>query len=90
MASPRLFDAALGNEYIHIVEHLCFMVTATIFWWPVLAPLPECRISPLWTQVYLLGGAMANSLLGIWLTFAPDGPLCAVPASRTTRCTSAR
>jgi cytochrome c oxidase assembly factor CtaG len=24
-------------------------------------------------QVYLLGGAMANSLLGIWLTFAPAG-----------------
>jgi cytochrome c oxidase assembly factor CtaG len=70
---PWLFDAALGNEYIHILEHLCFMVTATIFWWPVLAPLPQCRISPLWTQVYLLGGAMANSLLGIWLTFAPAG-----------------
>jgi cytochrome c oxidase assembly factor CtaG len=70
---PRLFDAALGNEYIHIVEHLCFMVTATIFWWPVLAPLPRCRISPLWAQVYLLGGTMANSLLGIWLTFAPEG-----------------
>jgi putative membrane protein len=70
---PRLFDAALGNEYVHIAEHLCFMVTATIFWWPVLAPLPQCRISPLWMQVYLLGGAMANSLLGIWLTFAPEG-----------------
>jgi len=27
---PRLFDAALGNEYIHIVRHLCFMTTATI------------------------------------------------------------
>ncbi len=70
---PRLFDAALGNEYVHIAEHLCFMVTATIFWWPVLAPLPQCRMSPLWTQVYLVGGAMANSILGIWLTFAPEG-----------------
>jgi cytochrome c oxidase assembly factor CtaG len=70
---PRLFDAALGNEYIHIVEHLCFMATATIFWWPIFAPLPDCRISPLWAELYLLGGAMANSLLGIWLTFAPAG-----------------
>jgi cytochrome c oxidase assembly factor CtaG len=70
---PWLFDAALGNEYVHIAEHLCFMVTATIFWWPVLAPLPQCRISPLGAQVYLLGGAMANSLLGIWLTFARPG-----------------
>jgi len=68
---PRLFDAALGNEYIHIAEHLCFMVTATIFWWPVLAPLPQSRIAPLPTQLYLLGGAIASGLLGIWLTFAP-------------------
>ena len=25
------------------------------------------------TQVYLLGGALANTLLGIWLSFAPPG-----------------
>jgi len=68
---PWLFDAALGNEYIHILEHLCFMVTATIFWWPILAPLPQCRISPLWAQLYLFGGAIASTLLGIWLTFTP-------------------
>jgi cytochrome c oxidase assembly factor CtaG len=71
--APSLFDAALNNEYIHIVEHLCFMISATIFWWPIFGPLPERRPSPLWTQLYLLGGAMANSLIGIWLTFAPAG-----------------
>jgi cytochrome c oxidase assembly factor CtaG len=69
--APRLFDAALNNEYIHILEHLCFMVSATIFWWPVLAPLPACRLGPLSTQLYLAAGGMANGLLGIWLTFAP-------------------
>ncbi len=69
--APRLFDAALGDEYVHILEHLAFLVTATIFWWPVLAPLPRCRIAPLLAQGYLLAGAIANSLLGIWLTFAP-------------------
>jgi cytochrome c oxidase assembly factor CtaG len=71
--APMLFDAALNNEYVHILEHLCFMVSATIFWWPIFGPLPEYRLSPLWTQLYLLGGAMANSLIGIWLTFAPAG-----------------
>ena len=70
---PALFDAALNNEYIHIVEHLCFLVSATVLWWPVFGPLPECRFTPLWMQLYLLGAAMANSLLGIWLTFAPAG-----------------
>jgi putative membrane protein len=68
--APTLFDAALNNEYVHILEHLCFMASSTIFWWPVFGPLPECRLAPLWTQLYLVGGAMANSLLGIWLTFA--------------------
>lgn len=33
---PRLFDAALANEYIHIVQHLCFFGTALVFWWSVL------------------------------------------------------
>jgi cytochrome c oxidase assembly factor CtaG len=70
---PALFDAALRNEYIHILEHLCFMISATIFWWPILAPLPECRLAPLWIQLYLLAGAIANCFLGIWLTFAPAG-----------------
>lgn len=70
---PRLFDAALTNGYIHIAEHLCFMATATIFWWPILAPVPQCRVSPLVAQLYLFGGALANSLLGIWLTFSPAG-----------------
>jgi cytochrome c oxidase assembly factor CtaG len=68
---PVLYDAALNNEGIHIVEHLSFMTTATIFWWPVLAPLRDHCITPLWNQLYLLAGAMANSLLGMWLTFAP-------------------
>jgi cytochrome c oxidase assembly factor CtaG len=67
---PALFDAALENEYIHIAEHLCFLVSATIFWWPIFGPLPEYRLSPLGTQLYLLAGAIANSLIGIWLTFA--------------------
>jgi cytochrome c oxidase assembly factor CtaG len=70
---PTLFNAALNDECVHIVEHLCFIISATIFWWPILAPLPEHRLAPLWTQLYLLAGAMANSMLGIWLTFAPAG-----------------
>ena len=69
---PVLYDAALNNEGIHIIEHLSFMTTATIFWWPVFAPLPEHRITPLSVQLYLMAGAIANSLLGIWLTFLPN------------------
>jgi cytochrome c oxidase assembly factor CtaG len=68
---PLLFDAALDNEYLHILEHLCLMVSATIFWWPIVSPLPECRLAPPLTLLYLLAAAIGSSLLGIWLTFAP-------------------
>ncbi len=70
---PALFDAALANEDLHIVEHLCFMITATIFWWPILSPLAESRMAALPAVLYLFAGMLATSLLGIAITFAPAG-----------------
>ena len=40
---PVLYNFALSHESVHICQHLSFLVTATIFWWPVLHPLPERR-----------------------------------------------
>ncbi len=70
---PRLYDAALASEALHVVEHLCFLVSAAIFWWPAIAPLGEARMPPLVAMLYLFAAAMANSVLGIVLTFAPAG-----------------
>ena len=70
---PVLYNAALRNESIHAFEHLCFLVTATIFWWPVLNPLTERRLAPLSTIFYLFAAAAASSALGIILTFVPVG-----------------
>lgn len=70
---PALYNAALANENIHIVQHLMFLVTATIFWWPVLTPVPELRMGTGSTIVYLFAAAAANTVLGIVITFAPVG-----------------
>lgn len=70
---PALYNATLANEQIHILEHLLFLVTATIFWWPVLSPLRQSRIQPLAIIPYLFAAAVASSALGILLTFAPPG-----------------
>lgn len=70
---PALFDAALANEDVHIVEHLCFMVTATIFWWPILCPIESSRMPALPAVLYLFAGMLATSLLGIAITLAPAG-----------------
>jgi cytochrome c oxidase assembly factor CtaG len=83
---PVLYNAALRDEAIHLIEHLTFLVSATIFWWPVIAQPQE----PWYTAqhvpsharqhlaypgmaIYLFTAAIANATLGIILTFAPVG-----------------
>jgi cytochrome c oxidase assembly factor CtaG len=70
---PALYNAALESEELHILEHLCFLVTSVIFWWPVLAPLKEHRLSPSSVLIYLMPAGMANTLLGIVLAFTSLG-----------------
>ena len=38
---PPLYNAAMANHNIHILEHLMFMFTAVLMWWPLLSQLPE-------------------------------------------------
>jgi cytochrome c oxidase assembly factor CtaG len=70
---PALYNAALGDEALHAVEHLTFLVTFVIFWWPILSPLPEHRLGTGAALAYLAAAAIANSLLGVILTFAAPG-----------------
>ena len=70
---PALYNAALAHGLVHVAQHLSFLVTSTIFWWPVCAPLAEARMPALGAVVYLLAAALASSGLGIILTFSPPG-----------------
>jgi len=70
---PALYNATLASEGIHVFEHLTFLVTGVIFWWPIFTPLVDRRF-PLATAVfYLVLGALVNTVLGVLLTFAPAG-----------------
>jgi cytochrome c oxidase assembly factor CtaG len=71
--APLLYNLALANEGIHALEHLTMLAAATIFWWPVFAPVPELRFAPIPAIAYIFLAATANMLLGILLTFAPLG-----------------
>jgi putative membrane protein len=69
---PVLYEAALRNHNLHILQHLVFLTTAVIMWWPVLSPVPELpRIPHLLQMVYLF-------LLGIPMSVT--GALIALPA----------
>ncbi len=70
---PALYNATLANEGLHVVEHLSFLVTGTIFWWPVLSPLADRRLSPLGTLVYLVAAVAASDALGSILIYTTPG-----------------
>jgi putative membrane protein len=38
---PPLYNLAMANHNVHIVEHLMFLVTATLMWWPLTSNMPE-------------------------------------------------
>ncbi len=70
---PVLFNAALASDGLHIFQHLSFLVTGTIFWWPILGPLEERRLPMLSAVSYLFSACACCSLLGAFLTFGPIG-----------------
>src|SRR6266513_6145543 len=72
---PALYEAALRNHNLHIVQHLVFLATAVIMWWPVLSPVPELPRLPHPLQLlylFLLGIPM--SVTGALITLS-DGVL---------------
>jgi len=70
---PALYEAALDNQNIHIFEHLCFLVTAVVNWWPILSPsslLP--RLSYPVQMVYLFLESIPSTILGAVISFQTD------------------
>ena len=70
---PALFNTALASDTLHIAQHLSFLVTGTIFWWPILAPIGSRRLEALPAIAYLFSACVCCSLLGAFLTFGPIG-----------------
>lgn len=68
--APPLYNLTLSNENVHIFEHLLFIVTAVIYWWPILSPSQELPRLSLGGQVlYLFLSGMPSVALGAGLTF---------------------
>jgi cytochrome c oxidase assembly factor CtaG len=67
---PALFELALRSEFWHEVEHLCFLSTSLLFWWPVLQPFPSEPRWPRWSiPLYLFLGMFPSGALGAFLVF---------------------
>jgi cytochrome c oxidase assembly factor CtaG len=69
--APPLYDATLSNLNLHILEHLLFIGTGFIYWWPVFSPSRELPALSVGGKIlYLFLGGMPTVALGAGLTFA--------------------
>ena len=67
---PSLYQAAMGNPWIHAFQHLCFLLTSALFWWALL----HGRYGRAGYGVgvfYVFATAVHTGALGALLTFAP-------------------
>ncbi|HEX9293098.1 MAG TPA: cytochrome c oxidase assembly protein, partial [Gemmatimonadales bacterium] len=69
--APVLYEAALRDHNLHIAQHLVFLTTAVIMWWPVLSPVPELpRIPHLLQMLYLFLLGIPMSVTGALITLS--------------------
>lgn len=69
---PTLYDAAIGSEPLHFVEHGAFLGGALLFWWLIVA-VDATRLRPSYvTRIAILIMAMIQNL-GLALVITTDG-----------------
>jgi putative membrane protein len=72
---PAAYDFALEHEHWHEFEHLCFLGTSILFWWPVIRPWPTQEdLAGWWLLLYLMMADIVNTLLSAFLAFC-DRPV---------------
>ena len=70
---PQFYEAALEHHPLHIVQHLVFLATAVLMWWPVLSPTPELPRAGYLTQLlYLFVLGLPMSVAGALITLSGE------------------
>jgi cytochrome c oxidase assembly factor CtaG len=78
---PQLYDAAARNEWIHVLEHVCLVAPALVFWGALLdAPPVRARIDHLHRAVWFVAAMVPAWILAIYLAFAPEPVYAAYPS----------
>ncbi len=68
---PPLYNLAMNQHPVHIVQHLMMMAASVILWWPVLSPLPELPRAHYPVQMlYLFVVGLPMVIVSIFITMA--------------------
>ncbi|MGI8558347.1 MAG: cytochrome c oxidase assembly protein, partial [Solirubrobacteraceae bacterium] len=69
---PALYDAALRNPALHVLEHLVYAAAGSLYWWHLLSPIRgRMRLGGMGPIAYMAATKLLVGLLGIALVFAP-------------------
>jgi putative membrane protein len=69
---PAMYDLALRHDGIHALEHICFAVAGTLYWWHLLSPIrSRVRLGGMGPVLYMVSTKLLVGLLGLALAFAP-------------------
>lgn len=68
---PFFYNAAMADHNVHIVEHLMFMATAVLMWWPFMSPLPELpRLAYPGQMLYCFLTTLPMSVVAVYISMA--------------------
>jgi putative membrane protein len=71
--APFLYEWALQNKLVHVLEHLMFFVASAHFWWPIHSPSRTFPpISYAGQMLYLVAVELAMTPLFAYVTFSPN------------------
>ena len=68
---PPLYEAAIENPFVHLLEHVSFFTAGLAVWWPLVQPVPmRRRLTGLWTVAYIGAAKFGLAALGLYLTWS--------------------
>ena len=68
---PRLYNWALLDHNVHIVQHIMFLGASVLMWWPVVSPVPELdRLQTPVRMLYLFAIGIPMSVVSAIITLA--------------------
>ncbi|MGI8891178.1 MAG: cytochrome c oxidase assembly protein [Chthoniobacterales bacterium] len=68
---PTLCNAAVSSRPMFALQTVSLVLLGALFWWPIISPREEERLSPPGAVLYLFTACVGCSVLGMILTFSP-------------------
>ena len=70
---PFLYDATLRSEPLHVVEHLMFIGSGLVLWWPLVSATSEkanWQLSPVGKLLFMLAATLPQDAVALAFQFA--------------------